>query len=988
MEIEVLGKTIKGRTQKTISKKLNISEQQLKNFEENKDQIIYNNKTGQALKVFIGEEDAKPLLEDYFNVKRVPRKVIATNTKATLKKDIVVHGKGVPYGKKFNGTVYATFVLKHPSTENGWNAKVSFDIDEVINSWRHILEKAKMNLVAFHGNDLLEEFGFYEEFDNFDKGINVELKFLSLGTNDMEFTTMRLRDSKPLDITTLFGNVVKFTSKNGKCLIDYLKSKYSKISPKTIDKYDNNGMTPEELYMFCEKYGINMKLYNFEGKCIKEYTPEERNKNYGGLYGIAYNNHFYPLTNNKIEKINTIKKTCKYIYNKEYEGNALEQLKHFVSYQTYMGKMYESIYVKDTRIINVQYDGVLYHANEDWEEVSKITKILGLESNISESLKLTSLAPIIEDLFLKSDIKSFYPYNEYNRAYNFFNKDLNGDFITVDHCKHYMDSLRNLKYLIKVDIKSAKFIDKPTVLIDGYLYIAKPKKLNYLMPSTKKYDVEFLRYCKNEGIEFDLLEAVEYEKVENYYNVMIKELSKKLSESSFKKIMCYTIGNMGKTPTLYKDEILKFVKIANKEETACTGGYTEPLNEDFNMIYERKEINNINIFNKLPIHNQVLDNSRIAIYEMMKKLGLQSNEIKQIRTDAITFLKNEKRENIIKKEVEKLNKDWTKNIGLWKEVKDVIYFKNELEHFDNEEVSFKLDNITKIHNNQIYIDYAGSGKTYHIINKLIPTLKGDYIVLTPSHSSLREYKTKNLNCKVIQFFEFNPKEIPEYKNIIIDEIGMCSSHACALISKWALLGKRIFGFGDFKQLTPVNSKVQNGEIYLNWVFNDITKLGTNYRNDFTYDFYDSLINCNDVKKSTDVVKKYNTDFYKADAIICYKNTTRQKYNNLILKKIGLKHGDKGEMVQCKTNKLASKNIFNNFIFKVINNIGDDVILSDDYDNYTITQKDFFDYFEPAYCRTIYNIQGESIKSIHYCMDDIQFLKGNVLYTVISRIKNK
>jgi ATP-dependent exoDNAse (exonuclease V) alpha subunit len=261
-------------------------------------------------------------------------------------------------------------------------------------------------------------------------------------------------------------------------------------------------------------------------------------------------------------------------------------------------------------------------------------------------------------------------------------------------------------------------------------------------------------------------------------------------------------------------------------------------------------------------------------------------------------------------------------------------------------------------------------------------------VLTPSHSSLREYKTKNLNCKVIQFFEFNPKEIPEYKNIIIDEIGMCSSHACALISKWALLGKRIFGFGDFKQLTPVNSKVQNGEIYLNWVFNDITKLGTNYRNDFTYDFYDSLINCNDVKKSTDVVKKYNTDFYKADAIICYKNTTRQKYNNLILKKIGLKHGDKGEMVQCKTNKLASKNIFNNFIFKVINNIGDDVILSDDYDNYTITQKDFFDYFEPAYCRTIYNIQGESIKSIHYCMDDIQFLKGNVLYTVISRIKNK
>ena len=49
---------------------------------------------------------------------------------------------------------------------------------------------------------------------------------------------------------------------------------------------------------------------------------------------------------------------------------------------------------------------------------------------------------------------------------------------------------------------------------------------------------------------------------------------------------------------------------------------------------------------------------------------------------------------------------------------DTIYFKEDAE-FINNELTFKLDALNE--NNTIYIDYAGSGKTHHIINNIIST---------------------------------------------------------------------------------------------------------------------------------------------------------------------------------------------------------------------------------------------------------------------------
>ena len=44
------------------------------------------------------------------------------------------------------------------------------------------------------------------------------------------------------------------------------------------------------------------------------------------------------------------------------------------------------------------------------------------------------------------------------------------------------------------------------------------------------------------------------------------------------------------------------------------------------------------------------------------------------------------------------------------------------------------------------------------------------------------------------------------------------------------------------------------------------------------------------------------------------------------------------------------------------------------------------YFEPAYARTIYGIQRESLNDFYFPEDDFNYLNDRTTYTVISRLK--
>ena len=718
---------------------------------------------------------------------------------------------------------------------------------------------------------------------------------------------------------------------------------------------NDNGITPNELKQFCSNYRIKMILYDVSGNVVSQYLPETKNKSYKNLIGVCYNNHFYPMKNEYLHKIpkSDIKEN---IYSDNLHLKLIELLKNKVcpnNVQIYMDE-----------IVSITCGNTVYHSNQDYDICFDILNKLGLGDKMTFMINTKNISKTIEKLFIKSSVDSFFPYMSNHTGYNYLNENFDNtkETATIDHNKHYSDALRKLTNLIKIDIRTAEHIENPTELKMGYFYIAKPRYSNILMETTGFYPYDYLKFCEKEKVQFELLEAISCEYTKNYYTEMIDTLYQKLSPENFKFVVNCMIGSFEKKSS--EKTIKRFIKIANEDETKTTDKYVKRVNDTYNIIYDIIDVPNLDILNKVPIRVQVLCNARRIVYEKLKELKLKPVDIKQIRTDAITFHSSKK----IKASDE---------IGGWKYQKSTLFkCVGEPVLID---VSFKLEPLNQT--NTIYIDYAGSGKTYHIINNLIPTLD-DYIVLSPSHASIREYRANKINCNVIHKYSFS-NTVPTEKNIIIDEVGMLDTYHNNVIIKSAMMGKNIYSYGDFKQLKPVSGEPCCSSIYLNYIYGNITKLGTNHRNKFTFDYYDELFNMKDSKKMMMEIMKYNTKkYYDAETIITYKNETRKKYNELMCKKLNIKFGDVGCKIVCKTNDLKDKDVYNNFYYT----IKAKGIITDGIDDIDITDEELKKHFDLGYCRTLYNIQGESLDSFYFTTEDINCMDGRALYTLISRLR--
>ena len=135
------------------------------------------------------------------------------------------------------------------------------------------------------------------------------------------------------------------------------------------------------------------------------------------------------------------------------------------------------------------------------------------------------------------------------------------------------------------------------------------------------------------------------------------------------------------------------------------------------------------------------------------------------------------------------------------------------------------------------------------MNKIIKEHES-YIILTPSHSTLKEYKKLNLNCSVIQKYSMFGNDIPSEQTIIIDEIGMCGYQEMLFLTKCNLMGKQILAFGDFNQLLPVGSNHNFGcKNFLSYLFNKIDESYTNHRNNFTAESYRRCFESDNIKFS-------------------------------------------------------------------------------------------------------------------------------------------
>jgi hypothetical protein len=485
-------------------------------------------------------------------------------------------------------------------------------------------------------------------------------------------------------------------------------------------------------------------------------------------------------------------------------------------------------------------------------------------------------------------------------------------------------------------------------------------------------DGQHLLYCKEQGVKFELLKEYVCDTTKNFFKNMISDYydkTSKIKDKDFvKDCLNFWIGKMQHGCDTIK-QYENIVKICNNDESKMTDGYIIDYNDDYKFKIESSS--QYKIYTRKLLDYQIKNMSRREIYEKMKELKLTDNDIIQIKVDAITMRG--------KRKIKGMNAN---NFRGWKYLDDYDAINDNFKYTND--ISNINDNKT---NNILFEGYAGCGKTYRIINKIIPQLKDSYIVLSPSHSSIEEYRNNNINCNVIQKYSFS-NTIPNENIIIIDEIGLCDTKANDVIYKCSLAGKKIISYGDYRQLLPVKSdRHLNNSDYIKYLYNKHFDIESNYRNVFTKEYYDKLIN--NKLNLIDEIKKYRTKKYmNAGCVICSTNAKCKIWNDKIMKKLNIEFGDIGTKVMCKTNKLRDKDIYNNFMFVVSDVSETHISIKDNNNNIIeISRKQFFKYFQPSYARTTYNIQGKSLKSFYVPDSDLyNFNNPRSAYTIISRLK--
>jgi hypothetical protein len=799
--------------------------------------------------------------------------------------------------------------------------------------------------------------------------------FSTFTQQKFELKNNRLREEKPLNIFNEYVNVELNNNKD--CGKAYLLSKLGRIKNKSlikdIKKLGNiEGIEPIEIINFCKLYNIPCYIYKFGGQLYLSNIPLNHNKSkMPNLIFLTYNNHLYPMKNKFLQKRIYTDLKIKIVENCEKE--LLKFLENMYDADIEEGKLPilpSNLKFNGTNILSFIVNDTKYIENSEYNDCLKVLKKFGIQDKIYDGIKKTQLFGIIEKIYVKENIQSYLPITVSKGGFNYHttSKVPTKGIATIDMVKAYSSCLRNLPYLIKTDYRVCKIYQNPETITDHYLYVVKPKDSTILLPDTNIYWGEHVRFCKEVNLEFEILEELTTTKIDvNYYSEMIDNLFNQLDNNLFKDTVNIGIGKFETFGQVLDN--FEAVGIFNNEEARCHSGYARQISKEYQFIYNSSK-NVSTIYNKMPIAIQIKDMARRNVYMKMVDLKLTNDKIIQVNTDAITY-------------IGKLPDNLGTKLGDWQEKE---YAKRDSsDPIDNEEITFVSEKSSN--NNVIGMCYAGAGKTYYIIHDLIPKLKmadKNFIVLSPSHVSLEEYKKAKINCNVIQKFSLS-NTLPSEEVIIIDEFGMCDRKGHDILIKSDLLNKECHAFGDFKQLPPAGeSTTLSSKQYIESIFSKTKLLEKNRRNTFTKSYYDNLINGKlDLIKE---VKKHSTKTpLEADVIICWRNSTVDSYNQLYMCAYDIEPYDIGLKLMCIDNDLHAKNIYNHFVETIVSNEDDIITLSN---GSTFTKEEIDKHFKPAYAKTVYGVQGKSINSYYYAPEDYQFIDGRTAYTVISRLKTE
>ena len=834
----------------------------------------------------------------------------------------------------------------------------------------------------------IDESGLREIIENdIDTGHRARQGFAEEGIVNMEITApntnttynyikSRLR-GEALNIKNDFTETLDIKPLDENCVKSYLKNIHpaKKWWPR-IDILGNaEGVTINELIEYAYNVKCGCHIYDINKNKIASIKGDSNLKS---IIGVAYNGHFTPLK--KLVTKNT--DALPFSIVEDAHQMAIDLLN--------IGIKPANVRYKDDRIISYEHEGTEYIENTDFESCAYILKGLGLEEKITGHINAGGLMAIIESKYLTNNINSFLPHNisKSDFMYKGYENDdelKDKELMTTDLGCAYLNELANLPYLIRTDFRRDRVNEAITELKPNYLYIAKPKQITVLMNRTELYTGEHLIYCEKQGIEFEAIEELPCEIVKNEYIQMIEDLkgvakSMITDECSYRQAL-KIINNMmriyiGKFQRSLRYDVQDVDNIYRTDESAQREGISVPLTDEYSLNLKTRRV--YYIYNRKPIAIQIKDSLRRTVYKRMLQLKLTNKDIIQVKVDSITFTKR-----YVKFE--------PYDVGTWNLEPSFKPIKGTPRRVDISASLLVDDEACGLYahgNNYLSQQYAGGGKTYKIMNEIIPEISpaDSYIVLSPSHATIQEYKQRGFNCNVIQTYQFS-NTIPTENIVIFEEVGMMDKEAHDILFKCYLENKRIYAFGDFYQQLPVKTtSPYNSPYYLEMVFNIIDTDWTNRRNDFTSEYYDKLIN-----RELDLVEevhKYDTD--EPEIYIAYRNTTVEKVNKEIMEAKGIADiYEAGIFVRCKVNDLREFNIFNQYLLTLESINDTSAILRDKVQTYEIPIRKYNKKnFAPAYCVNTYAIQGKTISSYKYIKDDDEYLKtrAGVAYTVISRIK--
>lgn len=848
----------------------------------------------------------------------------------------------------------------------------------------------------------------------------------------------------------------------GKCVFDYIINCFQDIKGfKSVCNYNSlnkifndntdedllsKGVNTIEISRFCKRYNIPMYAIDDCERTFYQYQPPKPNKKCPALIYRISNQHFYPITNTlkkkSITKITSLLKNTdsEMILRQSIEkSNEEDVCKNGTAVENLMKHLAETLNNKIVpqkfgmvrkQLVSYECDNVKYVENPDMEKVKQLCENMdipfsgqGSGSIILECIKRTGIEKLPKSTHNPYVFKTLIDAKKDRVHYGFVDgiHHVNmSNYVAWDINSCYTACMYNPSYeWLRLDFND-DWEDYDGVLKNGLYYVITDdttlfKKSNY-------YSTVIIQKAIQENINFTITKQLipsHYESVDLFKKIIDKVVEYSKGDKKLYKLpinmLSGLLGQSEKVSTVCKiNSDIEQIMIWLKEYYSLGKGIfiNKIPNTDYFLYGYHKDIylNETNI----PMYIQVLDQSNVRLYDMIKTMGgrLIARKTDLAVVDGIKktdfkeegwgTYKSEKVPHITK--VEDVKHLDFHNKRHWKD-----YDINDSDDWE------KVMKVLTEKGGLLLQANAGNGKTYcakQIANKLgnkvkilAPTNKASLnIGGSTIHKFLKMTEEGYISSKLLQLIK------KTYKYIIIDEISMITKELwkrlCLLKQETGLIFMLI---GDNKQCPPVED--EKIEDYFNHPA--VKYLANNNRNILTVmkrydiDLYNTLKDVNNIDTTKFELKETQRN-------ICYFNKTRiavnEKWNKL------LKH-DGDLFIPENINDEYSQDmyIYNGLpvISKQTKRNGDDILFANsetftvkNYDERFITVwnerpdengvkeiyiydcpvNEFSKYFMMNYCSTTHKCQGETITD-NYTIYDWNYMNEKLKYTAMSRAKS-